>query len=305
MTAYLFKRLLLGLLVLCVTSILVFSALHIAPGDPVDVIVGPIASQEIRDRVRAQRGLDKPLPVQFFIYMSHVIRGDLGQSILNKRPVSQIIKEKLPVTAELGIAAFLLAYGLAIPLGTIAAVRRQSFLDWFSMVLALLGVSMPSFWLGLLLIYAFAVHLRWLPPTGHGGFATLIMPALALGLPRVGRVARLTRSSLLEVVNEDYIRTARAKGLQERIIIFRHALRNALIPIVSMMGLDLGYIVGGSVVVESVFARPGIGDMMLDAIYSRDFPVLQGGMFVLSLGIVLGNILADIAYVIIDPRIRH
>jgi ABC-type dipeptide/oligopeptide/nickel transport system permease component len=305
MTAYLFKRLLLGVLVLFGTSLLVFSALHMAPGDPVDVIVGPIAPQEVRDRVRAQRGLDKPLPVQFFIYMSHVVQGDLGQSILSRRPVSSMIKEKLPVTAELGLAAFLLTYGVAIPLGTIAAVRRQSFLDWFSMILALLGVSMPSFWLGLLLIYAFAVNLDWLPPTGHGSFATLILPALALGLPRVGRVARLTRSSLLEVINEDYIRTARSKGLREQIVIFRHALRNALIPIVSMMGLDLGYIVGGSVVIENVFARAGIGDMMLDAIYSRDFPVLQGGMFVLALGIVLGNILADVAYVIIDPRIRH
>jgi len=305
MTAYLFKRLLLGVLVLFGTSLLVFSALHMAPGDPVDVIVGPIAPQEVRDRVRAQRGLDKPLPVQFFIYMSHVVQGDLGQSILSRRPVSSMIKEKLPVTAELGLAAFLLTYGMAIPLGTIAAVRRQSFLDWFSMILALLGVSMPSFWLGLLLIYAFAVNLDWLPPTGHGSFATLILPALALGLPRVGRVARLTRSSLLEVINEDYIRTARSKGLREQIVIFRHALRNALIPIVSMMGLDLGYIVGGSVVIENVFARAGIGDMMLDAIYSRDFPVLQGGMFVLALGIVVGNILADVAYVIIDPRIRH
>lgn len=305
MTAYLFKRLLLGVVVLFATSLLVFSALHMAPGDPVDVIVGPIAPQEVRDRVRAQRGLDKPLPAQFFIYMSHVVQGDLGQSILSRRPVSSMIKEKLPVTAELGLAAFLLTYGVAIPLGTIAAVRRQSFFDWFSMILALLGVSMPSFWLGLLLIYAFAVNLSWLPPTGHGSFATLILPALALGLPRVGRVARLTRSSLLEVVNEDYIRTARAKGLREQIVIFRHALRNALIPIVSMMGLDLGYIVGGSVVIENVFARAGIGDMMLDAIYSRDFPVLQGGMFVLALGIVLGNILADVAYVIIDPRIRH
>lgn len=305
MITYLFKRLVLAVLVLLTTSILVFSALHVAPGDPVDVIVGPIASQEIRDRVRVQRGLDKPLPVQFFIYMSGVVRGDLGQSILSKRPVAALIKQKLRVTAELGIAAFLLAYGLAIPLGTIAAVRRQSFLDWFSMVLALLGVSMPSFWLGLLLIYAFAVHLGWLPPTGHGSFANLILPALALGLPRVGRVARLTRSSLLEVINEDYVRTARSKGLHEKVVILRHALRNALIPVISMMGLDLGYIVGGSVVIEHVFARPGIGDMMLGAIYSRDFPVLQGGMFVLALGIVLGNILADVAYVTVDPRIRH
>jgi peptide/nickel transport system permease protein len=296
---------LLAIPVLIVTAFLVFLALHLSPGDPVDVICGPIAPQEVRDRVRTKLGLDKPLPVQFVIYMSNVARGDLGQSILNRRPVSEMIQEKLPVTAELGLAAFAVAYLLSIPLGTIAALNRNSFYDWFSMVLALIGVSMPGFWLGLILIYAFAVHLRWLPPTGHGSFKYLILPALALGLPRVGRVARITRSSLLEVIDQDYIRTARAKGLSERAVVFGHALRNSLIPIISLMGLDLGYIVGGSVVIESIFARPGIGDMMLRAIYSRDFPVLQGCMFVLALAIILGNIIADISYVVVDPRIRH
>jgi ABC-type dipeptide/oligopeptide/nickel transport system permease component len=305
MTAYLVKRFLLAIPVLFITAFLVFSALHLSPGDPVDVIVGPIAPQEVRDRVRAQLGLDKPLPVQFVIYMGNVVRGDLGQSILSKRPVSELIAQKLPITAELGLAAFAVAYILSIPLGTIAALNRNSFFDWFSMVLALVGVSMPGFWLGLLLIYAFAVNLRWLPPTGYEGLKHLILPAMALGLPRVGRIARITRSSLLEVIDQDYIRTARAKGLGERAVVLRHALRNSLIPIVSLMGLDLGYIVGGSVVIESVFARAGIGDMMLSAIYSRDFPVLQGGMFVLALAIILGNIVADLTYVVIDPRIRH
>jgi ABC-type dipeptide/oligopeptide/nickel transport system permease component len=164
---------------------------------------------------------------------------------------------------------------------------------------------MPGFWLGLLLIYAFAVHLKWLPPSGYGEIKLLILPALALGLPRVGRIARITRSSLLEVIDQDYIRTARSKGLAERTVVLGHALRNSLIPIISLMGLDLGYIVGGAVVIESVFARAGIGNMMLRAINSRDFPVLQGAMFVLALAIILGNILADISYVIIDPRIRH
>ncbi|OQY20853.1 MAG: hypothetical protein B6I34_08220 [Anaerolineaceae bacterium 4572_32.1] len=305
MTAYIIKRFLLAIPVLVVTALLVFLALHLSPGDPVDVIVGPIAPQEVRDRVRTQLGLDRPLPVQFVIYMSHVARGDLGQSILNKRPVSEMVLEKLPITAELGLAAFTLAYLCAIPLGIIAALNRNSFFDWFSMMLALMGVSMPGFWLGLLLIYAFAVNLKWLPPTGYGSFKHLIMPALALGLPRVGRIARITRSSLLEVIEQDYIRTARAKGLGERAVVIRHALRNSLIPIISLMGLDLGYIVGGSVVIESVFARAGIGNMMLRAIYSRDFPVLQGSMFVLALAIILGNVIADLTYVIIDPRIRH
>jgi peptide/nickel transport system permease protein len=305
MTTYLVKRFLLSIPVLIITAFLVFSALHLSPGDPVDVLVGPIAPESVRERVRARLGLDKPLPIQFFLYMSSVARGDLGQSILSKRPVLDLIKEKLPITAQLGLASFIVAYVLSIPLGTLAALRRNSFLDWFSMALALIGVSMPGFWLGLLLIYTFAVHIPLFPPTGYGSFKQLVLPALALGLPRVGRIARITRSSLLEVIDQDYIRTARAKGLAERAVVLRHALRNALIPIISLMGLDLGYIVGGAVVIESVFARSGVGDLMLRAIYSRDFPVLQGCMFVLALAIVLGNIIADLTYVVVDPRIRH
>lgn len=305
MVSYLIRRSLLAIPVLLLTALLVFSALHLAGGDPVMMLVPPIAPQETRDAVRAKLGLDKPLPVQFVTYMSHVLRGDLGRSILSRRLVAELILEKLPVTAELGVASLALAYLISIPLGTVAALNRNSFLDWSSMIVALIGVSMAGFWLGLLLIYAFAVHLRWFPPTGHGGLKYLVLPALALGLPRVGRIARITRSSLLEVVGHDYIRTARAKGLPERMVVLGHALRNALIPIISLMGLDLGYIVGGSVVIEHVFARPGIGDMMLRAIYSRDFPVLQGCMFVLALAIILSNIIADVAYVIVDPRIRH
>jgi len=303
--SYLIRRLLLAIPVLLVTALLVFSALHLSGADPVMMLVPPIAPQETRDAIRAKLGLDKPLPVQFVVYMSNILRGDFGRSILSRRPVSELILEKLPVTVELGVASLALAYLLSIPLGTIAALNRNSFLDWSSMILALIGVSMAGFWLGLLLIYAFAVHLRWFPPTGHGTIRHLVLPALALGLPRMGRIARITRSSLLEVIEEDYIRTARAKGLRERAVVFRHALRNALIPIISLLGLDLGYIVGGSVVIEHVFARPGIGDMMLRAIYSRDFPVLQGSMFVLALAIILSNITADVLYTLIDPRIRH
>ena len=305
MTAYLIKRFLLAIPVLLVTSLLVFLALHLSPGDPVDVIAGPLAPQAVRDRIRTQLGLDKPLPIQFIIYMSNVARGDLGDSILNHRPVREMIATKLPITAELGLAAFALTYLLAIPLGVIAALNRNSFSDWFTMILALIGVSMPGFWLALILIYTFAVYLRWLPPTGYSGLKYLILPALALGLPRVGQVARITRSSMLEVVGQDYMRTARAKGLAEWVVVVRHALRNALIPVISLVGLDLGYIIGGAVVIESIFARTGVGDMMVRAIYSRDFPVLQGCMFVLTVAIILGNIVADICYVIIDPRIRH
>jgi peptide/nickel transport system permease protein len=305
MTAYLIKRLLLAVPVLLLTALLVFSALHLAGGDPVMLLVPANAPQETREAVRAKLGLDRPLPVQFVAYMSHVLQGDLGRSILSRQEVSDLIKEKLPITAELGVSAFLLAYALALPLGIIAALNRNKFLDWSSMIVALIGVSMAGFWLGLVLMYVFAAQLKWLPPTGHGGLKYLILPTLALALPRVGRIARITRSSLLEVIGQDYIRTARAKGLSERVMVMHHALRNALIPIIALMGLDLGYIVGGSVVIEAVFARPGIGDMMLRAIYSRDFPVLQGCMFVLALAIILSNIIADLAYVVIDPRIRH
>jgi peptide/nickel transport system permease protein len=305
MTGYLVKRCILVIPVLLVTAFLVFGAIHLSPGDPVDIIVGPIAPPRVREEMRQKLGLDKPLPVQFGLYMSRILQGDLGQSILNKRDVSEMIGQKLPITIELGVTAFLITYLLGIPLGTIAAHNRNKAADWATMVIALLGVSMPAFWLGLLLMYVFSVNLRVFPATGSGGVQYLILPALALGLPFVGRVARITRSTILEVIGQDYIRTAHAKGLRQSVVIYRHTMRNAMIPVISLMGLDLGYILGGAVVIEHVFARPGIGDMMLRSIYSRDFPVLQGCMFVLTAGIILGNILADVGYVLIDPRIRR
>jgi peptide/nickel transport system permease protein len=305
MLGYLIKRILGAIPVLLVTALLVFLALHLSPGDPVDVIAGPIAPQAVRDRIRTELGLDKPLPLQFVIYMGNVAQGNFGRSIGSQRLVSEVVLQKLPITLQLGAAAFLLTYLLAVPLGAIAALNRNSFFDWFTMVLALIGVSMPGFWLGLILIYAFAVNLQWFPATGYATWQQLVLPTLALGLPRVGRVARITRSAVLEVVGQDYIRTARAKGLRERAVILRHAMRNALIPIISLMGLDLGYIVGGSVVIESIFARSGIGDTMLRSIYARDFPLLQGCMFILALAVIISNILADIGYVIVDPRISH
>lgn len=305
MASYLLKRLLAAVPVLFITMVLIFLALHLAGGDPTTTLLGPGAPMELREATRARLGLDKPIPVQFIVYMSNILRGDFGKSILSKQPVLKMIWDKLPITAELGASAFALAYLIAIPLGLIAALNRNKFIDWFSMILALIGVSMAGFWLGLILMYFFAGTLKWLPPTGHGDFKHLILPMLALGLPRVGRIARITRSSVIEVLAQDYIRTARAKGLRESTVVFIHALRNALIPIISLAGLDLGYIIGGSVVIESVFARPGIGFMMLKSIYSRDFPVLQGAMLVLAVAIILSNILADIAYVAVDPRISY
>jgi len=305
MAQYLIKRILLAIPVLFVTALLVFSALHFSRGDPVTLVVGQTAPQWVREEARIRLGLDKPFHIQFLRYIGNILKGDLGRSILSRRPVTDLILEKLPVTAELGVAAFVITYLFSIPLGALAALKRNTIYDWSSMVVALIGVSMPGFWLGLILMFIFSVNFRLLPPTGYGSLETLILPALALGLPRVGRIARITRSTLLEVIHEDYVRTARAKGVPERRVILRHALRNALIPIISWMGLDLGYIVGGSVVIEHVFARSGVGDMMVRAIYSRDFPVLQGCMFVLAFAIILGNIFAEAAYVVVDPRIRH
>jgi peptide/nickel transport system permease protein len=302
---YILKRVLFAIPVLLLMSFLLFAALHLSGGDPLTMLLGPGASQEVREEFRVRLGLDKPIPVQFGMYLTQILHGDLGRSIISKAKVSDLIIEKLPVTMELGATAFLLAYILGIPLGVIAAVNRNKFLDWFSMILALIGVSMAGFWLGLVLMYIFGVNLKWLPPTGSGGIKYLILPAIALAMPRIGQIARISRSSVLEVFHQDYIRTARAKGLRERVVVIKHAFRNALIPIISLMGLDMGYIFGGSVVIESVFARSGIGFMMLKAISSRDFPVLQGCMFILAAAIILSNILADIAYVIVDPRIRH
>jgi ABC-type dipeptide/oligopeptide/nickel transport system permease component len=305
MLSFLLRRLLYVIPVLLVTALLVFAALHLTPGDPVDVVAGPLANEATRDRIRERLGLGRPLPIQFFTYIGGVLQGDLGVSILNQRPVIDLIRQRLPITAELGVTAFGLTYLIALPLGVLAALHRNSILDWLSMSVALIGVAMPSFWLGLMLIYLFSVQLRLLPPTGSGGLRYLVLPALALALPRVGQVARITRSSMLEVIGQDYMRTAAAKGLSPSVMVRRHALRNALLPIVALMGLDLGYVVGGSVVIEAVFARPGIGDMMIRAITSRDFPVLQGGMFVLTLAIVLSNIVADVCYMLIDPRISQ
>jgi ABC-type dipeptide/oligopeptide/nickel transport system permease component len=254
-TSYLLKRVLFAIPVLLLAAFLVFAALHFAGGDPVSLLLGPGASMEAREAMRARLGLDQPLLVQFGLYLSHVLQGDFGQSIISKGKVSDLITEKLPVTLELGLAAFLIAYIMGIPLGVIAAVNRNKFLDWFSMVIALVGVSMAGFWLGLVLMYVFGATLKWLPPTGSGGIKYLILPALALALPRVGKIARIARSSLLEVFNQDYIRTARAKGLLERVVVSKHAFRNALIPIISLIGLDPGILLG-AVVIEAVFARP-------------------------------------------------
>jgi peptide/nickel transport system permease protein len=286
-------------------SIIVFLMIHLAPGDPVHMIVGPNVTPEVYDNIVEKLGLNDPLPVQYYRFISNVVRGDLGMSILQRRPVLDIIKEKLPITLELGFASLFISFVIAVPAGVIAAVKRKTVVDYASMTGALVGMSMPTFWFGLLLLYFFAYRWRLFPISGYGTWQHLVLPALTMGLTDAAVTARMVRSSMLEVIRQDYIRTARSKGLAEKVVINQHALKNALIPIITLLGLRVGWIMGGSVILELVFSRPGLGRLMIDAILARDYPIVQGSMLVLTSCIILANILADILYAVVDPRIKY
>lgn len=305
MFKYIVKKLILMIPVLICMTVIVFLILHLAPGDPVDLIVGPNVTPEVYHNIRNKLGLDQPLVVQYFKFISNLIRGDLGTSILQQRPVSEIIIERFPVTLELGLTALVLSFIIAIPAGIVAAVNRNSWPDYTCMSGALIGMSMPTFWLGLLLLYFFAYKMRLFPVSGYGTLRHLILPAFAMGLTDAAVTARMVRSSMLEVIRQDYIRTARSKGLSERVVINQHALKNALIPIVTLLGLRMGWLLGGSVILENVFGRPGLGRLIVDSILARDYPVVQGAMVVLTASIMMGNILADILYAVVDPRIKY
>ena len=305
MWLYFMRRLLFMIPVLLLLSVVVFLVAHLAPGSPVDLIAGPTATQEIRQEIAAKYGLDQPLPAQYFRWLANVARADMGRSIVTGRPVLSLILQRLPATLELGLAAWLLAYGLGIPIGIVAAVKQYSLLDNTSIFLAVLGVSIPDFWLSLMLMLIFAAGLRWFPVGGYGGLSHVVLPAFALGMGRMAVVARIVRASMLEVMSEDYVRTARAKGLVERVVLLSHGFRNALLPLVSLAGLYLGYLVGGAVVVETVFARPGVGYLIVKSVAQRDFPVVQGAVLVLGMSVLTFNLITDIAYAIIDPRIRY
>jgi len=302
---YIVKKLVLMIPILLGATIVVFLMLHLAPGDPVHLIVGTSITPEVYDHIYQSLGLDQPLPVQYFRFLGNVVRGDLGNSILQRRPVLEIIWQRLPVTLELSIAALIISFVLAIPAGVLAAVRRNTVTDYACMTGALIGMSMPTFWFGLLLLYFFAYRGGYFPVSGYGSWQHLFLPALAMGLTDAAVTARMARSSMLEVIRQDYIRTARSKGLPEKVVIYQHALKNALIPIITLLGLRIGWIMGGSVILEKVFARPGLGSLMVDAIFARDYPIVQGAMLVLTLFIILGNILADILYAVVDPRIKY
>jgi peptide/nickel transport system permease protein/oligopeptide transport system permease protein len=306
MTAYLARRLLTTIPVLFAVLLLVFSMLHLVPGDPVKLMLSEFqTSPEQIALLRAQLHFDDPLPVQFGRYVTGALQGDLGLSIRSKRPVTAEIMDNLPSTLQLTFAGLLISMVLGTSLGILAAVNHQRWVDFVSMLVALLGVSMPSFWLGLNLIFLLSLSLRWLPATGGGDLQHLIMPAFTLGVGASAILARLTRSSMLEVLRREYVTTARAKGVREFWVITRHALKNALIPMVTVFGLQFGQLIAGAVVIETVFSRPGIGRLIVDAILTKDFPLVQGIVLVVAVSYVLVNLLVDLVYAYLDPRIRY
>ncbi|HLN12480.1 MAG TPA: ABC transporter permease [bacterium] len=299
------RRLLYVVPVMVAISLIVFGLLHLAPGDPAFVLAGEDAAPADIQQIRVNLGLNKPLYVQYGLWASRVVRGDLGRSIITRRPVITEIRSRIWPTTELATAAMVLATVLGVIIGVVSATYQYSFVDHVAMVGALLGVSLPIFWVGLMMIFLFSVELRWFPTGGAAGIRALVLPALALGAASVAIIARMTRSSLLEVIRQDFTRTARAKGLSVRAVIFRHALRNALVPVVTVISLQFGYLLGGAVVTETVFSRPGLGRMLVDAIRSRDFPVVQGGLMILGAAFVVMNAAVDVLYAYLDPRVRY
>jgi ABC-type dipeptide/oligopeptide/nickel transport system permease component len=303
---YAFQRLILAVPVLIGVSVLTFLMLHFVPGDPVAAMfIGQGgAKAEQLEEVREQLGLNDPLPVQYANYMKGVVQGDLGRSIRTNEPVSEMISRNFPPTLQLTLASMVLAMVLGVTLGVVAAIKRGTIIDNVTMVVALAGVSMPSFWLGLLLISVFSIRLGWFSIIGGAGWGNLVLPSVALGFAAAAIIARMVRSSLLEVLGENYITTARAKGVAERRVIIRHAFRNAAIPVLTIVGLQFGGLLAGAVIVESVFSRQGLGRMLVNALQSRDFPVAQGGVLFVATVYVLVNLFVDLLYGVVDPRIQ-
>ena len=304
MTAFIVRRLLLAIPTLFGVLVVAFLVLHVASGDPVQAMVGERADSATVARLREQLHLDDPLIKRFGIYLGDIARGDLGRSYITDRPISRDIKERFPKTLQLAGAAMLLAAILGISLGILSAAKPGGFADRFALGLAYVGISFPVYWVGLLLILLFAVTLHWLPPSGFGGIKFLILPALTLGMRSIAFLARMTRSAMLDALNSDFIRTARAKGLHEGMITMRHGFRNALIPVITVLGLDFGAYLTGSILTETIFGWPGIGRYVVNAIARRDLPAIQGSVLFLSTVFVLVNLITDLAYAKADPRVR-
>jgi peptide/nickel transport system permease protein len=312
MTAYILRRLALLVPVLLIVGVVVFALVHLTPGDPAAVILGDRATPEDIARLRTQLGLNDPLPVQFAHWFGNVLRLDFGESIFLGEPVTQALRDRAEPTALLTLYAFCFEVLIGVPAGVLAAVRHNSVVDRALTVLAISGSAIPTFFLGILLILIFAVRLRWLPSGGYVPLAEnpaehvkgMILPAFALGFSAAGLLARLVRSAMLDVLREDYVRTALAKGLPERLMIVRHALRNALIPALTVIGISVGALLGGAVVTETVFTIPGMGRLVVQSIARRDYPVIQGAVIAIAMTYVLVNLIVDVLYVYIDPRVR-
>ncbi|MFP4614104.1 MAG: ABC transporter permease [Spirochaetaceae bacterium] len=333
MLRYFLKRILIAVPTLVGVSILVFLLVHIVPGDPIDVMLGPRATEETRQTLEARLGLDQPLPVRYWNWATDVARGDWGRSIRSREPVMDQILRRLPATLELSVTALVIAFVIGIVFGVTAARRRNTAVDHAAVGFSLVGVSVPVFWLGLMLMFLFSVVLGWLPVSGRimsgariarvtgfylidtllGGsprlfvnaLRHLILPAASLATISFALITRITRSSMLDVLHEDYIRTARAKGLSARSVVYKHALKNAMIPVVTVTGLQLGMLIGGSILTETVFSWPGIGRLVIQAINNRDYPMVQGVVLFISGAFIVINIVVDAIYAILDPRIRY
>jgi len=312
-TSYLAGRVLALAPVMLVVAVVVFLIARFTPGDPIRVLLGEDARPEQVQALRQLHGLDAPLPVQFGLWISRALRGDLGRSLYNRLPVTRMIWQHVGPTVMLSLLALAVALAIGIPIGIASAVYRNSWLDQASLTLVMLGAAVPSFWLGLTLIVVFAVNLGWLPSSGFRppdeglwrSLRYLMLPALALGVPNSALIIRFVRGSLLDVIATDYVRTARAKGLAERAVIFRHALRNALVPILTVVGLTFAALMGGAVVTETVFSIPGIGQLVVQSVLRRDYPVIQGVTLIVAASYVLINLLVDVLYLVVDPRVKY
>lgn len=310
--AFVLRRLMLSIPILLLVSIMVFSLIHLIPGDPVTVILGQEATPEAKTALRHELGLDRPLVTQYVAWLGHVLQGNLGRSLVDRSPVSAQIMQRLPPTIELAFGAFLVALLIAVPTGIISAVRRGSVADYGSTLFALGGMSVPSFWLAMMFIILFSVKLHWLPASGYVPFfqnpranlTAMLMPMVATGVRESAVLARMLRSSMLEVLHADYVRTARGKGLGERVVVMRHAFRNALVPVITSSGLLVAGLLGGLVITETIFSIPGFGRLIVDAIFQRDFVTVQGAILVSAVLVVVVNLLVDILLAVLDPRIK-
>ncbi|RIK40138.1 MAG: ABC transporter permease [Chloroflexi bacterium] len=305
MGVYIRRRLMQSVIVIWGISLIVFFLLRLAPGDPVTMLLAETAGPEQIAEARAKWGLDKPIYVQYWVFLTKAVTGDLGNSLFFQQPALKVLMERMPATLQLSAAALLFSLSVAIPIGILSALKRDTIWDYLGTNLAMLGQAIPPYWLGIMLILVFSVNLGWFPTSGRGTVRHLVLPAITLGSVLMALVTRLVRSGMLDVLGEDYVRTARAKGLTERSVIVRHALRNILIPLVTVIGLQLGALFGGAVITESIFAWPGVGRLALQAINARDYPLVQASVLVISVVYVFLNLAVDLLYVYLDPRIRY